>query len=72
MTEEVLERRIDDLEFRSAHQEAALEDLTTTVMAQRQQLEELGAQLEYMKSLLQDLSPSAVAPASEETPPPHY
>jgi SlyX protein len=67
-----MESRLEDLEIRIAHQEAALEELTQTTLAQQKQIEALNAQVDYLKSLLKELTPSAVAPRSEETPPPHY
>lgn len=67
-----MENRLEDIETRVAYQEAAIEELTQTSLAQQQTIEELRAQIDYLKSLLKDLTPSAVAPMSEETPPPHY
>jgi SlyX protein len=67
-----MENRLEELETRIAYQEAAIEELTSTTLAQQQTIEGLQAQLDYLKSLLKDLTPSAVAPMSEETPPPHY
>lgn len=67
-----MDSRIDDLETRFAYQEAAIEELTETVMGQQKVIDELNGQVEYLKSLLREMAPSAVAPMSEETPPPHY
>ncbi len=67
-----MESRITDLEVRLTHQEAALEELTHTVLEQDRVIADLRTELEYLKSLLRELAPSPVAPASEETPPPHY
>jgi len=67
-----VESRLTDLEIRLTHQEAALEELTHTVLEQDRLIVDLRGELEYLKGLLKDLAPSAVAPASEETPPPHY
>jgi len=67
-----MEQRLEELETRIAYQEVAIEELTSTTLAQQQTIEGLQAQLDYLKSLLKDLTPSAVAPMSEETPPPHY
>ena len=67
-----MEQRITDLEVRLSYQEAAIDELTRTTLAQRQAIESLRAEVEQLKSLLRELAPSAVAPASEETPPPHY
>ena len=67
-----MEKRLEDIETRIAYQEATIEELTRTVLAQQQINEELQGQIDYLKSLLKDLTPSVVAPMSEETPPPHY
>lgn len=67
-----MESRLEDLEIRIAHQEAAIEELTRTNLAQQQQIEALHVQIGYLKSLIKEMTPSAVAPRSEETPPPHY
>lgn len=67
-----MEQRLEDLETRLAYQEAAIDELTRTTLGQQQQINTLQAQLDYLKSLLKELTPSAVAPRSEETPPPHY
>ena len=67
-----MEHRLEELETRIAYQEASIEELTYTMLAQQKTIEALQAQLDYFKSVLKDLTPSAVAPMSEETAPPHY
>lgn len=67
-----MDKRLEDIETRVAYQEAAIEELTDTMLAQQKIIEALQGQIDYLKSLLKDLTPSAVAPMSEETPPPHY
>ena len=67
-----MESRIEDLEIRSAHLEAEQEELTRSLLAQQQTIDELRVQIEYLKSLIKDLSPSAVGERADETPPPHY
>jgi SlyX protein len=67
-----MENRFEDLEIRIAYQEASIEELTNAMLAQQKTLGELQGQIDYLKSLLKDLTPSAVAPMSEETAPPHY
>jgi len=67
-----MESRIEDLEIRSAHLEAEQEQLTHTLLEQQKTIEELRAQIDYLKSVLKDLSPSAVGSRADETPPPHY
>lgn len=67
-----MEKRITDLEIRIAHQEASIEELTQSYLQQQQQLQAMQVQIEYLRSLLKDMSNSAVRPQSEESPPPHY
>lgn len=66
------ESRIEDLEIRWAHQEAALDELTAQVRAQEQMIEALRAQVQHLHAQLKTMVASDVAPLSEETPPPHY
>lgn len=67
-----MESRIEELEVRSAHQELAIETLSEQVRQQQATIDALRAQLQYLHEQLRVLSPGDVAPASEETPPPHY
>lgn len=67
-----MESRLDDLEIRLTHQELAIDQLTRYNLALQQRMEQMQDELDYLKSLLRELSPSAVAPAGEETPPPHF
>lgn len=67
-----MESRLEDLEIRLAHQELAIDNLTQTLLIQEQTMAQLQDQLSYVKSMLRELSPSAVASAADETPPPHY
>lgn len=67
-----MESRIIDLETRYAHQDASIDELTQIVLRQQAQIEQVLGELEQIKSLLQDLTPSNIASQNEETPPPHY
>ncbi|MCW9089380.1 MAG: SlyX family protein [Gammaproteobacteria bacterium] len=67
-----MESRLDDLEIRSAHLEAEQEQLTLMLLAQQKTIEELRDQLNYLKSVVREVAPSAVASRADETPPPHY
>ena len=67
-----MENRLEDIETRMAYQEASIEELTDAMLSQQKTIEALQAQLDYFKSVLKELTPSAVAPMSEETAPPHY
>ena len=72
MANHELQERITDLEIRLSHQELALESLTQQSLAQAQTIEVLQVQIEHLKSMLKELTPSPLAPEEAETPPPHY
>jgi len=67
-----MESRLTDLEIRYAHQEAALEALNETLLLQQRSIDELRAELQRLKQQLRATQGGDVAPAAEETPPPHY
>lgn len=67
-----MESRIEDLEIRFAHQELALETLSEQVREQASAIQALQAQIQHLHSAMKGLVESNIAPASEETPPPHY
>ncbi len=67
-----MESRIEDLEIRLTHIEAEQEQLTLTLLQQQKSMDAMQARIDYLTSLLKNLSPSAVASREEETPPPHY
>lgn len=67
-----MESRLDDLEIRLTHQELAIEQLTLSNLTLEKRLERVQGELDYLKSLMRELSPSAVAAQADETPPPHY
>ena len=66
------EAKLTDLEIRITHQEASIDELTRTVLAQEAEIKQLREELVYLRELMRDLAPAAVRPESEETPPPHY
>lgn len=67
-----LENRVTELEIRLAYQEATIETLNQSVIAQQRRIDELTLQLQRLSDRLAAAAPSLVAPPSEETPPPHY
>ncbi len=67
-----MESRIEDLEIRLTHIEAEQEQLTLTLLQQQKAMNEMTTRIDYLASLLKNLSPSAVASREDETPPPHY
>lgn len=67
-----MEPRIEELETRVTYQEATIESLTAAQLEQQQTIEQLRAELDYLKSLLKDLNPGITGSAADEPPPPHY
>lgn len=67
-----MESRMIDLEVRIAHQEASIDELTRTVLDLEKQQALMTQEILNLREALKQLSPSLVAPQSEETPPPHY
>jgi len=72
MTEDELITRIEHLEIRLMHQEAALEELTNSLLVQGEKLREQGEILKRMAEHLREALPSQLASRADETPPPHY
>lgn len=72
MSNEELQNRMTELEIRLSHQELALESLTQQSLSQTQTIEVLQKQIEHLKSMVKELTPSPLAPEDAETPPPHY
>jgi SlyX protein len=72
MTEDALIVRIERLESRLMDQEAALEEVTHTLLAQEALLREQGEMLKRMAEHLREALPPRLASAADETPPPHY
>lgn len=66
-----LEARLIDLEIRIAHQEAALDELTRTVLAQERLVQRQREALERVQSQLNALQATS-GPSLEDGPPPHY
>jgi len=67
-----MESRITGLEIRLSHQEAALDELTRANHHQQQVINNVLAELQQIKIMLQQLSPGISGAANDEPPPPHY
>lgn len=67
-----LSERIDTLEIRLAHQEAALEELTAALLKQESRVREQERTIEQLQTQLRALAVSPVASRDEESAPPHY
>ena len=72
MTDDELNSRIEALESRFLHQDAALEELTRILMSQEQLLKQQTETIKRLEMLLHTLTPSPIATSEEETPPTHY
>jgi uncharacterized coiled-coil protein SlyX len=72
MTSDEFSVRIEMLENRLMHQEAALEELTRILLAQEERLREQSEMIKRLREHVRTLLPSQIALAEEETPPPHY
>ena len=72
MSDPELLARIEALEIRLAHQDAAVDELTRTLLEQERQLREQAESLQRLERQLRAATPSFIATRDEETPPPHY
>lgn len=70
MNETDLIARLESLETRLMHQEAALDELTRTLLRQEQRVHRQLKAIETLQGQVQSLAGGG--PASEEPPPPHY
>ncbi len=65
-----MENKIIDLEIRITHQDAAIDELTQTVLEQEKLIRKLQQDMKAIRNQLKEYS--NIAHSSEETPPPHY
>lgn len=72
MTENELASRLEGLELRLMHQEAAIEELTRTVLQQEQLIATQVVAIERLETMIRSLSDSGTTSPGEEPPPPHY
>lgn len=72
MSDSELLARIEALEIRLAHQDAALDELTRTLLDQERVLREQAESLRRLELQVRAATPSPIATRDEETPPPHY
>ena len=72
MADDEARARFEALETRIAHQERAIEDLSTTVTEQWKQIDLLIKQLTRFGDRLQQVEDNAPSSAADEPPPPHY
>ena len=72
MTDTNLTSRIESLESRIMHQEAALDEITRTLLKQEQLISRQLQAIETLQGQIQSLSDTGVASSGDEPPPPHY
>ena len=72
MTFDSIIERLNELEMRLAFQDKTVGELNDVVTAQARRLAQLERELTMLKGQMKIMAPSLTAPASEETPPPHY
>jgi SlyX protein len=72
MADNTLTAHVESLEARLMYQEAALEELTTTVLRQEKIIRQQSEAIERIEKQLRTLGAANLVAGSEETPPPHY
>jgi SlyX protein len=72
MSDDELTNRIEALEIRLMDQEAAIDEITRTLLDQEQLLRLQQQAIERLEQLLQSLSAGSINRPGEEPPPPHY
>ena len=72
MIDTELEVRIESLEARLMHQEAAIDELTRTLLQQEQHVNRQAATIERLEAQLRTLFTANINKPGEDGPPPHY
>ncbi len=72
MAEQELIARLETLEIRASHQEAAIEELTRSLLEQEKLNHEQAESIARLEAQVRALTTSPVAAREDETPPPHY
>jgi len=72
MSNTELDIRIESLEARLMHQEAAIDELTRTLLLQEQRVNRQTATIERLEAQLRSLFAANINPLGEDGPPPHY
>lgn len=67
-----IDKRMEELEYRSAHQELTQDNLTSGVVEQQQQIAKLTTQVKYLQQQLKRFEETMPGSESAEPPPPHY
>ncbi|HYQ70824.1 MAG TPA: SlyX family protein, partial [Gammaproteobacteria bacterium] len=64
--------RLESLEARLMHQEAAIDELTRTLLLQEQRVNRQSAAIERLEAQLRSLFDAGITPPGADGPPPHY
>ena len=64
--------RLEELETRNAYQEATIQDLSTRVYEQQQQIDRMESLLHSLSEKVKGLVAGEAAPLPENERPPHY
>lgn len=67
-----MENQLIDLQSRLAFQEAAIDELNSSVSRQQREIESLRQDLRQMAELLRELKTGLADAEGPEPPPPHY
>lgn len=72
MSDIELQARLETVEIRLAHQEAALDEMTCALLEQERLIREQAETIRRLEVQLRATAGSMIASQDEETPPPHY
>jgi SlyX protein len=72
MTDTDIKIRIESLESRLMHQDAALDELTRTLLNQEQLLSKQVEAIKHLEEQIKGLAPESPGTAADEPLPPHY
>jgi len=72
MTDNEMFSRMETLESRLMHQEAAIEEMTRTLLSQERLLINQASAISKLETLVNALTSPDIALPEDETPPPHY
>jgi len=72
MTDTDMTTRLELLESKLMHQEASIEELTRTLLAQEQRINAQSLAIERLEDMLRNISEAGPVAADKEPLPPHY
>ena len=72
MSDNNLDDRIDALEVRLMHLDAALDEMTRTLLSQESQLRQQADTIRRLETLVKGLADAGTNDPGKEPPPPHY